>query len=175
MISLDVMLERVHAIVDGTLAYDMADWSDWSEQERRDCLALAIYGVEQRIWRTCRARRKSVQLFRSWLTADERACLRQRRCVEVVGSAGGRYRIYPAGGGTTRIERHGTRWYGVARYCFHDPDGELPPADIALAHLLILKTDEPRFLATANATRTDLWDGAWLRRLNARRRAERAA
>jgi len=59
-------------------------------------------------------------------------------------------------------------------YCLHDPENELPPADVTIGHLLLLRTDEPRFLRLANATDArgpgcGLWNGDWLRRVRRRR------
>lgn len=86
------------------------------------------------------------------------------------------YRIWPRAGLTVRLERHGRYEYDVARYCYHDDAQELPEADVALAHYLLIATDEPAFLTAANEHRRPMqqWDGAWKKRLRAaqRRRAQ---
>jgi hypothetical protein len=93
----------------------------------------------------------------------------------VEGSAGGTYRVMPYCGQTQRVERHGRRWFAKAAFCYHDKEGELPKADVALAHLLLLKTDEPGFLAAANhrVLGDQLWNRDYIRRLR-ERRAQRA-
>lgn len=171
-----VTAEEVYAtalrIADFSIAVDMMDWSDWTEQQRQDCHAVACYIIRGRARHE--PQKRALKLLRSWLTPEQRAELRSHRQITVIGTAGGRYRIYPQTGTTVRVERHGSRWFGKASFCLH-PDHWIPPADIALAHLLNLRTDEPGFLARANEHRTHLWDGAYLRRLNAARRERRAA
>lgn len=174
MVSQDDMLARIDGLLTGRMAWDMCDWSEWTDQEQRDCHVLTIYEARRRVERNSASRRRARRLFASWLTDAERRELKQRRAVTVVGSAGGRYRLRPTGGATASIERRGTRWFALGTYCLHPTELELPHADIALAHLLLLKTDEPAFLREANFYPSQLWDGAWLRRLNAARR-ERAA
>ena len=46
-----------------------------------------------------------------------------------------------------------------------------PPADVTIAHLLLLWSDEAEFLRLANATRnrSDLWNGEYMRRMRNRR------
>jgi hypothetical protein len=75
-----------------------------------------------------------------------------------------------------RIVRHGQRWFRRTAYCVHDdpddPDA-MPPADLTVAHLLMVLADEAEFLATANArdVRTQMWNGDYLRRMRRRRLA----
>jgi len=124
------------------------------------------------------ARRRAVQLLRSYLSDDQRHQLRARHGFRAVGSAGGVYRLDPTRGRVERVERHGSRWFAIRSYCLHDyaedaPDQQrIPVADLTLQHLLLLSADEPAFLAAANATnRLDmLWNGDWQRRVAARRR-----
>lgn len=111
-------------------------------------------------------------LFRSFLDSQQQATLRHRGFAHVATASGTMYRIYPHRGTTYRAERHGTRVYGTTAYCYHDASHELPKADVALAHMLLLLADEDAFLRAANATpRRSQWDGAWRRKLNASRRA----
>lgn len=167
------MAERAAALATGVLAWDMADWTGWTEQEQRDILTLTLYVRKMKDEKRRKAQRRAMSLLRSWLPDPQRQQLRRSRKFKVRGSAGGRYRLYPSTGTTSRIERHGSRDFAVQTFCLHPPDVSLPPADISLAHYLLLVTDEPRFLATANATDrlTQLWNGDYLRRLNARRAA----
>jgi hypothetical protein len=170
MIDHATMLARVRVIVEGTLAVDMASWAGWTEAEERECMVLVLYEMGLRQERQCKARKRALGLFRSWLSPAERSHLVQRREVRVHGSAGGYYAVRPHTGSTARLERHGSRWFVTATYCLHPPDILLPAADIALAHMLLLRTDEPAFLATSNETRRKLWDGDWLKCLNRARR-----
>lgn len=65
------------------------------------------------------------------------------------------------------VERHGSREFAVGpTFCLHDPEQVLPPADVSLAHLLMLRTDEPGFVSAANQyeSRSMLWNSDWLRR-----------
>jgi hypothetical protein len=137
-------------------------------QDRRHVLGLACYEIERRLERP--PQRKATRLLASWLTQAQRRQFGRRGYVHVRGSAGGRYRIHPYGG-ADKIERHGKRWFARADYCLHDEARELPQADVALAHYLWIVTDEPTFLRMANEHKREmLWNGAWLRRLNAARR-----
>lgn len=136
------------------------------EKKRRARVEKEREAVQQR------ARR----LLRSYLTKAQRKELRDRRHVRVIGSAGGRYKLYPGTGVAYGCELHGTRWFGVKSYCLHDADRVMPPADVTLGQMLLLLSDEPSFLATANMTDRRswcLWNGEWLRRLN-RAKRERA-
>lgn len=118
------------------------------------------------------AQHRALCLLRTWLTPQQRRDLRTRREFAVTGSAGGRYRLRPATGSVQAVERHKTREFAIGTtFCLHDPENALPAADVTLAHLLMLWTDEPGFLAASNhhAPTNMLWDGAWLRRLRAAR------
>lgn len=166
----DEMFELAMSIADGSVAVDMVDWSGATEQERRDVFALAIYELTQRR-NNGAPQRRAKRLFRSWLTARERKELSNRRCVTVRGASGAQYRIWPNSGVTHVLEQHGKRMYARASFCL-DPDHWVPPADVALAHYLCIQTDEADFLSRANRheQRQTMWDGAYLRRLNAARR-----
>lgn len=158
------------ALANGTVAPDQVDWSEWSHRDAQNALSLACNITRARQRKG--PQRRALRLFRSWLRPDELAELRRSRSVTMTGAAGGRYRILPNTGTTQRVERHGSRWYVRASYCLH-PDEWIPPADVALAHYLCLRTDEASFLALANEHQHQLWDGAYLRRLNAARAAMR--
>ncbi len=153
------------------------EWCDWTPAARRECIALACYEIGRQ--RDRRPQRMARRLFRSWLTQRQRDEHRRRGSVVVRGSAGGTYRVQPESVRTTvRVERHGSRWYARgAWYCLHPEDVDLPPADLALAHLLLLTTDEPAFLAAANAHAAgdQMWDRDYLRRLREARDREAAA
>lgn len=154
-----------------------AEFQLLSREDKLTVLLLATHIIQyERRRRGTPEQRKAMRLLRTWLTPEQRGELQRRRYFSVTGSAGGRYRIMPGSGVTAKLERHGAREFGHAcSYCLHDELGELPKADVALAHLLLLTTDEPRFLSLANHhdRANMMWNGEWLRRLNARRRRER--
>jgi hypothetical protein len=124
------------------------------------------------------AQRKARRLLRSILTADQVSELRRRRCFTVVAASGRHYRLDPACGKVTEVERHGKNFYERRSFCLHpDPEHTLPPADITVAQMCLLLADEHTFLEEANVTehRSLLWDGNWLRTLNEHRRDAAAA
>jgi hypothetical protein len=156
-------------LADHEVAPDAVDWSEFTERQVRSVMLYVGYIFHNRQ----RASPKARRLFRSWLTREERRELTRSGHVTVTGSAGGRYRVN-IHGSTHRIELHGRRWFRRESYCLH-PEMFVPDGDIALAHYLLLRTDEPAFLAQANRHEgySLLWNGDWLRRLSAARR-ERA-
>jgi hypothetical protein len=175
----------VNALLAGTGSLPAVDdfrWADGSaiaDAEWRDVLALQAYAVRQRSLRLrSPSQRRAMRLLRGLLPADRRAELSRLRYFHVTTPAGATYRLDPRRGHAERVERHGRRWFVKRWYCLHDADdnGKLPPADVTIAHLLLLLADEPSFLGTANESRRDdqLWNGAYLRRIRAAR-AEREA
>lgn len=157
-------------LADQAVAVDMMSWEGWEEREVESALMLALYILRERASKA--PQRRAMGLLRSWLTPEQRRELRVYRHVTVVGASGNRYRIIPATGNTQRVELHGRRWFAKASYCLH-PDHWVPPADIALAHYLSIQADEVGFLRAANEHDRSggLWDGAYLRRINAARMA----
>lgn len=134
---------------------------------------------EQRAYARKRQRR-ALRLLRSYLTEDQKAELRRSRKFTVRGPSGNVYRLIPNTGAVQRVSIHGKNGYIESLYCYHDPERELPPADLTLAHLLLLANDEERFLREANEhvfEHTMRWNGEWLRRLRQARieRAQEAA
>ena len=150
-----------------------------SVEDRRNVLALSCALIRyERDRRGGPEQRRALRLLRTWLTPTQRRDLRNRREFAVTGSVGGRYRLRPATGAAQAVERHGTREFAIGTiFCLHDPAEILPPADVSLAHLLMLLTDELGFLTSANhhVSHSTLWDGVWLRRLHAARRARAEA
>lgn len=94
---------------------------------------------------------RAVLLLRSILTPEQCASMDEHDCFEVIGSAGGRYRIrlHTVNGNIEWLDADG-RVGG--RICAHPTMAEhwLPMADVALAQLLALTTDERAFAAVAN-------------------------
>lgn len=175
------------AVANEELAPDSVEGIQWedgdriSPQEMRDVFAIAAYELHLRFSMrpaARRAQRKAMRLLRSNLSAQQRTHLRTCGYFYVRASSGGVYRLYPGYANVERVVLHRTRYYPTHHYCLHpdlasEPDDNLPSADISLSHLLWLYTDEGMFLSTANERpcRTQLWDGEYLRRMRAARRA----
>lgn len=169
----DAELARLaHEVAIGVLHPDIGDWyQELTDNEKHVVMALACYEVGYVKPKEKTAQRKAQRLLRTWLTPEQRESLKRKQQFIVVGSLGGRYRLMPRMGRTARIERHGTRDFETATYCLHDDASELPAADLALAHYLMIMTDEADFLAQANEHKNSmLWNSEWLRRLAAGRR-----
>lgn len=150
-----------------------ADGTDISDAEWRDVLALRAYIRRLRERERHKpAQRKARRLLRSLLTPRQRAELRRLRYFYATTPGGATYRLDPRRGYAERVERHDRKWFVKRAYCLHDQcdEGKMPPADVTVAHLLLLLADEPAFLATANETRRDdqLWNGEYLRRMRRR-------
>lgn len=124
--------------------------------------------------------RKAMRLLRGLLSDRQREQLRRRHySFTATGSDGGEYRLWPYWGTIERLERHGKYLISVETFCYHDPEGELPPADLSIAHMLLLSVDEGAFLKAANRTARihQGWNGEWHQQLRAarQRRDELAA
>lgn len=154
---------------------DLAEsgFQNFSEAEQRTCMAFALYEMQRK---TPDDQRRAWRLLRSWLAPEQRRQLTVCGYFDVEGTAGGRYRLWPRPGLTCRLRRHGRRWYEVARFCLHDAEQDLPPADLCLAHYVMIATDEPAFLAQANEWPREIlcWSGDYRRRMNAARQARAA-
>lgn len=162
-------------------------WEDGEKITRREAMAvigLVQYEMQRRSRYDRVAQRKARKLLKRFLTKEQ---LRQMRGVGyfyVRAASGTVYRIDPKMGWSSRVARHGKHYFETHRFCLHDfpavnPEAplseqqEMPPADVALAHLLLLTTNEQEFLATANerVRETGLWNGDYLRRLRQNRAA----
>jgi hypothetical protein len=146
---------------------DVNGWPEgFSDEDRRRVVSFGLYEIQRLRERRCPRQRKAMRLLRSWLPAAARDQLRRSRYqFYLTGASGTVYRLYPRTGKTERVVRHGTRYFLAASFCYHDPDEQLPPADITLAHALLILTDEGRFLREANEHphQTTMWDPAWRR------------
>lgn len=134
-------------------------YPDLDGEERQQLLFWVNYQMRYKIHEYAQAR--ALPLLRRTLSKD--ACKRLRKDyghVEIVGSAGGHYRIYAYGECCERVFEQNGRWYGGVRYCYHDPLRILCPADHSLAISLMLLANEPRFLAEANPS---LWESSFRR------------
>jgi len=155
-------------------------WSDGSRITLREgdrVIHIAIYLVrflaqEERKRKRSPAQRRATRLLRSYLSADQRRQLGAAGEFIVIGSAGGAYRLSARRGDVYEVEKHGTRFFQVRYWCFHDLEEQMPPADETIGQLFHILTDEPAFREEANSQemRRLLWDGQWLRQLNAARR-----
>lgn len=154
-------------------------------READDIRALIAYRgnqLQRRWWKARRrnAQRRALCLLRRYLSPSQAESLRRRGEFLATMPSGATYRLDASRGRTERVVRHGRRWFVRVRFCLHEtddtPDDAMPPADMSLAHLLLLHADEGEFLRLANATPASdmLWNGDWLRRLRAAR-LERSA
>jgi hypothetical protein len=151
-------------------------WDDGeiiTEGERNDVLALYLYALGRRRKRHQGGpQRKAMRLLRGLLSPTQRRDLSRLRYFHVAAPSGTTYRLDPRRGHAELVERHGRRYFVRRAYCLHDEDdaGKLPPADVTVAHLLLLLVDEAAFLAAANMTPRDdqLWNRDYLRRIRAR-------
>jgi hypothetical protein len=119
-----------------------------------DGLALVVY--ELRRLSSYKRNRPALRLLRQFLTPEQQRQLRSTRAFDVEVGAN-RYRLIPGTGAAQRLRRAGRVWRYDTMYCLHESEGvakqeRVPPADLSLAHLLMLVNDEAGFLATANAT-----------------------
>lgn len=123
-----------------------------TERPRRD-LDHRVVVDEGRVARsTARAiaRDRADELLLSMLSEDQRQTYQLRGEFEVIGSAGGVYRIRRGTSGNVDwLEPDGRVG---ARLCAHPTmaEGWLPDQDVAVAQMLALITDEPGFVRLAN-------------------------
>lgn len=129
-------------------------WSDepeptQEEQEERDRRARERRERVQREGQEREAAETRAETFLlSFLSEEQRASYRDNQRFEVVGSVGGRYRIRQGMvGNIDWLDENGQ--FGGS-LCCHPSGGYLPRADIMLAQMLALTTDEVGFVRLAN-------------------------
>ncbi|HXJ56432.1 MAG TPA: hypothetical protein VNU68_07180 [Verrucomicrobiae bacterium] len=153
-----------------------ADGTPISRAEWRSAMLMVEY--IGRCQRKPPGQRAAMRLLRSLLSPEQRRTLRVSKCFYATSPGGATFRFIPRVGQTARVERHGSRYFRVSTFCLHDEEGtdKMPPADIALAHMLLIKADEERFFAMANEHKDSpqMWNGEYLRGLR-RAREEREA
>lgn len=115
-----------------------------AEAERQRQQAEAERRREQRA-----ADVRAERLLRRCLTQEQRRCLRQRGHFVVQSELGGTYRINR--GAVRNVERLDAKGRAVTQFCIH-PQEAVPDADTMLAQLLLLRTDERRFVRVAHKT-----------------------
>ena len=95
--------------------------------------------------------------LREFLTSDQWTSFERDRAFQVVGSAGGLYRIRYGTAGNVEWWEPGSPSEVAGVLCAHPDmwDGVdwLPTPDVMLAQMLALTTDEPGFVRTANVHR----------------------
>ena len=153
------------------------DGTDPTDQERLDIAVLIDYIDRRRAAEMAdrsEPQRKAMVLLRSLLSPDQRRQLGRSGEFMAIAASGNVYRFRPKTGRVVQVTQHKTRWFVSTSYCIHDerdgPDA-MPPADLTVAHLLMVLANEAEFLATANVTdrRDQLWNGEYLRRMRRRR------
>lgn len=181
-------VEEMIALIDGLLSDRISPsqledlrWADATPptpDELRGALNMYAYEVRRRRRVRPIAQRKGMKLLRSLLSDEQRKSLRAGRYFYVSTKSGATFRFLPRSGFTERVARHGKRWFTKSHFCLHDPEGDdqMPPADIVIAHLLLILTDEKRFLAMANEhlSESRLWNGEYVRRFREARRERQA-
>jgi hypothetical protein len=112
---------------------------------------------EQRRLARTRATDRATTILRELLTPQQRADFERDRAFQVVGSAGGLYRIRYGTAGNVEWWEPGSPSEVAGVLCAHpdmwDGVGWLPTPDVMLAQMLALTTDEPGFVRTANVHR----------------------
>jgi hypothetical protein len=117
---------------------------------RQGQLSASVTAREARTQARIVARERADELLLSMLSEPQRESYSLTGEFEVIGSAGGLYRIQRGNSGNVLwIEPGGQVG---ARLCAHPTmaEGWMPDQDVAVAQLLALMTDEPAFVRTAN-------------------------
>lgn len=120
--------------------------------------AARVAAEEQRRIARAHATNRASATLRQFLTPDQWASFERDRTFQVVGSAGGLYRLrYGVAGNVDWLEGGGLD-DAAGVLCAHpravDEDGYyLPTPDVLLAQMLALVTDEPGFVRVANVHR----------------------
>lgn len=119
------------------------------EAARREREAERDRQMEERLRIRDEASGRARELLLALLDDTQRASYEETSSFEIVGSAGNRYRINRgANGNVLWLDDDEVR----GRLCAHPDfvDGYLPDADVALAQMLALTTDEAAWLQRAN-------------------------
>lgn len=97
------------------------------------------------------AQNRATETLRSFMTEQQRADYEQHEYFYVEGSAGNLYRIDKGNAGNVMYCDRATR-RPLGSICAHPSMAQewIPDQDVALAQMLALMTDEPRFTAIAN-------------------------
>jgi hypothetical protein len=127
-------------------------WPTPLSDEQREAQRQQRRDHEERRRRETQAREqandRAVELLLSFLSEEQRRTYDDHEWFEVVGSAGGRYRLHASHhigniGWLDEQDRHGM-------LCCHPRDERLPIGDVLLAQMLALVTDEESFVRLAN-------------------------
>ena len=149
---------------------------EWADV--RTLRAYAMQLAEGKAITNSAPQRLAMRLLRGLLSNEQARSLNRSGDFLVPAKSGSIYRLTPRMGLAERVEKHGRKWFVKQAFCLHDERDEsrMPPADVTIAHLLMLIADEPGFLKTANSHRRDnqLWNRDYLRRLRTARTSTRA-
>lgn len=174
------LMELVYRVADGTIGIDMV-YDDLDPQEALDLAALVRYEQQSRRIEARRRKqggpqRRARRLLATLIAPDQAAMLRRRRYFTERGASGAVYEFSP-NTGTCRLRLREDRGRkALAVFCYHDDrEGDLvlpeldhvevhsmPPADVTIGQLLMIRADEDRFLREANASllvRLPTWRG----------------
>lgn len=148
-----------YTLCTNTVDFTWADIADFSRASAADFpqvverrRATNTERIAQSNEELTRARQRAKETLLALLDPANRELLQQREYIQVTGSAGGEYRV-----STDHYEGNVTLQSadGDIRLCahprMHDEQGRrIPLYDVVLVQLLMLTTDEPRFLDIAN-------------------------
>lgn len=169
----DWMMRVVRALADGAMTADeLMDNHDLTSKQRATIFHLAVYEIQYQARHHNKAQRRAYRLLRRFLSPKQRSDLRTKRYFNVVSSSGRLYRLRPSTGAVYMVEHHRTRDFEKIAYCIHSELKRIPAADETIAHMMLLQTDEDRFLDIAHISYISnrLWNGRWRRDPVERRR-----
>ena len=179
--SFEEMSAIINGTVRGTVAPDSIPWDDFDERSRQEIRMLILYEIrrlseirESRRRGRDPSQKRALELLKTFLNPDQLRTLEANgKNFRVQGTMGGTYRLWPRRGLAEKIVWRRKKWFLEMSCCYHDPEKSLPPADVTIAQLLLIRTDEMEFLRSSNHTRTRL--GQNLVQINAWRSTERRA
>ena len=158
-LTVDEVMALCHRVVSDELSPEELFGMDIPEEDKQNIFHLVLYEIGRLIGKRSPAQRNALRLLRSLLTDKQRRQMSQCHYFYVTGSEGGVYRLWPYHGFTGIVEQvgyvGGQKVFPV-RYCFHEEEGTVPPADRIIAQMLLIMADERSFLFQANATARDL-------------------
>lgn len=163
------LVALIRGLADHSIAPDQVDWTIISEEDTNriwQALHWALECQQERKRTRGRGQRRARRLLNSILTPAQLGQLRRSRRFFTVGTLGGHYRLWPNMGTAERVQKHGKLWVAHTSFCLHDDPQIMPPADVTIGHLMMLRSNEAQFLELANHTDclTQLWNGEYLRR-----------
>lgn len=158
-----------------------ADGTGISPDEWRHIVGLMRYQRSLTDHYYSRGQRRAMRLLGRYLSPEQKRSARRNLRFYVQAKSGRVYELNPRTGNVSEVVKRGARFYRIQSFCLHDYSSKpedwkerMPPADLSLAHLLLLSCDEQRFLDEANATLRipDGWPEKWDKSSEAARRIE---